>query len=108
MAVYDLYGFLSDDIDGARSLLEAFLGIRFEVRDSDDQGGGYFQWGKTSGEHFVLKWNVDPIDGEPAEMPFPDHKILFYVNDTLRSADLQEKINQKMKSCSLLRHEDLE
>jgi hypothetical protein len=93
MAIYDLYGFLSDDINGARGLLETSLGIKFEVRDSDYQGGEYFQWGKTIDEHFVLKRNVDPIDGEPAEMSFPDHPVLFYVNDTPRSDDLQTRIN---------------
>jgi hypothetical protein len=108
MALYDRYGFLSDDIDGARNLLEASLGIQFDIRDSDYQGGNYFQCGKTSDEHFVLKRNVDPIDGGPAEMSFPGHKILFYVNDTSRSADLQNRINKEAKSFVLLRHEVLE
>lgn len=108
MAVYDLYGCMSDDIDGARSLLETSLGIQFESRDSDYQGGDYLQWGKTSHEHFVLKRNVDPIDGEPAEISFPMHQILFYVNDTSRSEELQKKINQEAKSFALLRHEDIE
>ena len=107
MAIYDLYGFLSDDIDGARRFLEASLGIKFEIRDSDYQGGEYYKWGKTGDENFVLKRNVDIIDGEPAEMSFPVHQILFYVNDTARSADLQEKMNQGAKDFALLRHEDL-
>ena len=108
MAIYDLYGFLLDDIERAKYLLEASLGIKFEVRDSDYQGGGYFQYGKTSDEHFVLKRNVDPIDDEPAEMSFPNHKILFYVNDTLRSRDVLEMINIWTRTFDLLRHEDLE
>lgn len=108
MAIYDLYGFLSDDIDAARNLLEASLGIQFEVRDSDYLGGKYFQWGKTSNEHFVLKRNVDPIDDELAEMSFPNHRILFYVNDTSRSVYLQKRINKEAKNFVLLRHEDLE
>lgn len=108
MPTYDLYGFLSDDINGAKNLLETSLGIQFEVRDSDYQGGDYFQWGKASDEHFVLKRNIDPIDGEPAEMTFPEHRILLYVNDTSRSADLQERIIRGARSFVLLRHEDLE
>jgi hypothetical protein len=108
MAVYDLYGFLSDDINGTKSLLEASLGIQFDVRDSDYQGGEYFQWGKTSEEHFLLKWNVDPIDGEAAETLFPDHQILLYVNDTSRSEELQARICQGKNSSFLLRHEELE
>jgi hypothetical protein len=108
MAIYDLYGFLSDDIEVAKKILETSFGIQFEVRDSDYQGGEYYKWGKTGNENFVLKRNLDPIDGEPAEMSFPGHQILFYVNDTSRSADLQERINQEAKSFVLLRHEDLE
>jgi hypothetical protein len=54
-----------------------------------------------------LKRNVDPIDDEPAEMSFPVHQILFYVNDTACSADLQERMNQGAKDFALLRHEDL-
>ncbi|MDB5824325.1 MAG: hypothetical protein JWR21_3029 [Herminiimonas sp.] len=108
MAIYDLYGFMSDDMEVAKSLLEASLDIEFEVRDSDYQGGKYYKCGRTGVENFVLKRNVDPFDGEPAEMPFPDHKISFYVNDTLRSADLQNRISQKAKGFVLLRHEDFE
>lgn len=107
MAIYDLYGFMSDDIEGVRSILESSLGIQFDIRESDYQGGKYFQWGKTNDEHFVLKRNIDPIDGEPAEISFPVHHILFYVNDTARSADLQERMNQGAKDFALLRHEDL-
>lgn len=107
MAIYDLYGFMSNDIEGAKNILESSLGIQFNNRESDYQGGEYFQWGKTNDEHFVLKRNVDPIDGEPAEMSFPVHQILFYVNDTARSAALQERIEQGAKDFVLLRHEDL-
>jgi hypothetical protein len=108
MAIYDLYGSASDDIDGARSLLESSLGIAFQARDSEYQGGRYFQWGLASGEHFVLKQNIDLVDGEPAEMAFPDQKILLYINDTPNSKELQEKIHRGAKTFALVRHEDLE
>lgn len=107
MAIYALYGFMSDDIDSARKLLESALGMQFDRRDSDFQGGEYFQWGKTDGEHFVLKRNIDPIDGEPAEMAFPAHRILFYVNDSERAAEWQERLPQGANDFALLRHEDL-
>jgi hypothetical protein len=107
MTVYDLYGFMSNDIEGARNILESSLGIQFGVRESAYQGGEYFQCGKTNDEHFVLKRNVDPIDGEPAEMSFPVHQILFYVNDTTRSADLQNRMNEGARDFALLRHEEL-
>jgi hypothetical protein len=108
MAVYDLYGFLSDDINGARDILEAAFGFKFDDRDSDYQGGKYFQWGETASEHFILKRNIDHIDGKPVEIPFPEHKILFYVNDTSRSKDLRVRMTQWAANFDLLRHEDLE
>lgn len=107
MAIYDLYGVLSDDIEAAQKILETALNIQFEIRNSDYQGGDYFQWGKADNEHFVLKRNIDPFDGQPAEMSFPVYKVLFYVNDTARSADLQEKMNNGAKDFSLLRHENI-
>ncbi|MCH4594217.1 hypothetical protein [Achromobacter xylosoxidans] len=108
MTVYDLYGLLSGDIGEAKSVLESSLGINFGVRESDYQGGGYFQSGNVEGEHFVLKQNVDPFDGDPAETSFPSYKILFYINDTARSAYLQERMLQGAKDFILLRHENLE
>jgi hypothetical protein len=107
MAIYDLYGFLSIDIDEAKNLLEAAINIKFEARESSYQGGNYFRSGKTSHEHFVLKRNIDPYDDEPAEMSFPEYPTLFYVNDTLRSDDLQEKMARRAESFVLLRHEDI-
>lgn len=108
MAAYELYGFMSNDINGARNLLEASLGIRFDAHESDYQGGEYFQCGNTCGEHFVLKRNIDPVDGEPSEMSFPIYQILFYVNDAPLSIDLLERINQNAKYFVLLRHENFD
>ena len=108
MAIYDLYGCTSDDICGARELLEAVLSVKFDIRESEYKGGEYFQWGQTNGEHFVLKRNVDPVDGEPAEMSFPAYKTLFYLNDTLHSKELQEKFQQEANIFVRLRHEDLD
>ena len=103
MAMYDLYGCESDDIHAAKKLLEEVLSINFDLRNSEYQGGEYFQWGRTSGEHFVLKRNIDPIDGGAAEMSFSAHKVLLYLNDTPHSKDLREKIQQGAKSFVVLR-----
>lgn len=108
MATYDLYGSLSKDIHAAKHILELALGIKFEGRDSWYQGGGYFQWGSAGGEHFVLKRNSDPIDDVPSEMSFPAYKILLYLNDTVRSTELQEIICQGDTSFVALRHENLD
>jgi hypothetical protein len=106
MAVYDLYVSPSSDIDAIRGRLEVALGIELEARESGYHGE-CFQWGSTSGEHLVLKVNKDPLDGEPAESSFPDHMILFYLNDTSRAAELREVI-ERVEGFVLLRHEDLE
>ena len=108
MAVYDLYGFLSDDISGARNILETAFDFEFAARDSDYQGGEYFQWGETGAEHFVLKWNIDHVDGKPVEISFSEHKVLFYINDTSCSKDLRARMTQLAANFDFLRHEDLE
>ncbi|SRR6266481_969503 len=107
MAIYDLYGILSADITEAKESLEAALDVNFEARESTYQGGEYFVFGKRASENFVLKRNLDPIDGEPAEMKFPEYPILLYINDTLRSSDLQKKIDQNANKFILLKHQDL-
>lgn len=108
MAAYDLYGFTSDNLQAVRSMLESSLSIRFDERESEYHEGEYFQWGKNQNEHFVLKRNIDPYDREPSETTFPTHQILFYVNDTVRSQDLQEQLSKGAKDFILLRHEDLD
>jgi hypothetical protein len=105
MAIYELYGSALDDINQARKLLEASLAIQFEARESDYQGGDYFQWGHARGEHFVLKRNLDLVDGDPAEMSYPTQKVLLYLNDTPRADELRARVLQA--SFVLLRHEDL-
>jgi hypothetical protein len=52
MAIYDLFGFSSADIDKAKSFLEEVLDIKFEAHDSDYQGGEYFSSCKTNDENF--------------------------------------------------------
>jgi hypothetical protein len=107
MAIYDLYGCLTARLEEAKNVLEATLDIRFESHESAYQGGNYFRSGKTNDEHFVLKRNLDLFDNEAAEMPFSEYPILFYVNGTSRSFDLQQKLLEKGKSIVLLRHEVL-
>lgn len=108
MAIYDLYGFSSADLKEAKNILEAALSIHFDARDSAYEGGDYFHHGERDGEDFVLKRNVDPFDDEPAELSFPTYPILLYVNDTLRSEELQQKLAQVEGNLVLLRHEDLQ
>lgn len=105
MTAYDLYG-CKLALGEAKACLEELFGVRFESRDSTYQGGEYFRYGDASAEHFVLKKNIDPFDGEPAEMKFPDYPILLYVNATIRSTELQDAIGRLQGDYRLLRHED--
>ena len=105
MTIYDLYGYLTTGIEEAKNVLETTLDIKFESHDSAYQGGEYFKSGKSADEHFVLKRNLDLFDNEPAEMSFIDYLVLFYVNNTSRSTDLQRMLAQKVEKIVLLRHE---
>ena len=105
MAAYDLYGSTSQALDDIRSSVEKALGVTFEARESSYQGGDYYRYGPAAGEHFVLKSNVDPYDGEPAETRFPQYPTLLYVNSTSRSAELRGRV-EALTELTLLRHED--
>jgi hypothetical protein len=104
---FDLYGLRGGDIGAASKRLAAALGIAFEARASDYQGGDYYMWGDSSGEHFILKHNVDLDDDEPAELAFPDYPLIFYVNASGRAEALRQAITGALDDCVLLRHEDL-
>lgn len=106
MSTYDLYGTTSGNINAIKMQLENVLNIAFAAHDSSYQGE-YFQCGKASDEHFVLKQNIDPIDSTPAETAFPTYKIILYINDTFRDLHLREKI-EGIDGLTLLRHEELD
>ena len=104
---YDLYGSLSTDIDKAKEVLENTLSFKFCEHNSSYHGV-YFEWSEERYEEsFVLKRNVDPIDDEPVETSFAEYPIIFYVNNTLRSKELQIKMALKAKEFILVRREEL-
>ena len=107
MSTYDLYGLKSDDLDGAKRLFDAMLSITFDPRESLYQGGDYYFYGDKSGEHFVLKRNLDPFDGDPSEINFPDYKILLYINDTHPANELRAAISSAESGVTHLRNEEL-
>ena len=80
MRTYYLFGYLSDDIGEAKYYLENALSCKFDARESTYYGN-YYQYGEKSGEHFILRENIDPFDDEVAEPDFPSYKILLYLND---------------------------
>lgn len=102
--VYDLYGAEKSCLLSARNDVERALGEIFEERDSSYQGGIYYMWGRSDSENFVLKLNIDPLDGDPVEQNYASYKILLYVNATNRSADIEKVISQG-GGFKLLRHE---
>ncbi len=105
MAAYLLYGskmFLAE----AKEILEELLTLQFESRESDYQGGEYFHAGSLRGEDFVLKRNVDPFDGDPVEMMFPEFPIILYINATSRSEELTKSMAPAGSDFVLLRNED--
>jgi len=104
MMTYDLYGVECLNLVSAKAQIEALAGILFEERDSTYHGGVYYLYGDNSSEHFVLKNNIDPYDGEPVEQEFSDCPVLLYVNATGRSLELMEILKRKV-GFSLLRHE---
>lgn len=104
MKTYDLYGTKHFSLALAKAQVEELTGILFEERDSAYHGGIYYLHGDSASEHFVLKNNVDPFDGEPVEQTFSDYPIIFYVNATSRSFELMEAL-QVNEGFSLLRHE---
>jgi len=105
MATYMLYGSKASLID-AREVLEELLALQFVARESDYQGGEYFHAGNLTGEDFELKNNVDPFDGDPVEMKFPEFPTLLYINATSRADALKKIMENANSGFTLLRHED--
>lgn len=96
MDAYDIYG-MNFEIDFAKNILEQYLSLRFEKRDSA-YFGGYFIAGVREGENFEIKKNIDLIDGEPLESKFHNYSVLIFVNCTKRSDEI----------CDLLREAGIE
>ncbi|WP_426305712.1 hypothetical protein ACN9MJ_24915 [Acidovorax facilis] len=104
MATYILYGSKVSPAE-AKDILAELLALQFEARESDYQNGEYFRAGNKAGEHFELKKNADPFDGDPVEMKFPEFPTLLYINATSRPDELT-KIVGHTRGFALLRQED--
>ena len=105
MTTYILYGCEASPAE-AKGILEELLTLQFEGRESAYQCGEYFRVGDKAGEHFELKKNADPFDGDPVEMKFPEFPTLLYINATSRSEELREIVEHARGGFALLRHED--
>jgi hypothetical protein len=102
MATYILYG-SKLSLAEAKEILEELLTLQFEARESAYQCGEYFRVGNRAGEHFKLKKNADPFDGDPVEMKFPEFPTLLYINATSRSEELREIVEHARGSFAFLR-----
>jgi hypothetical protein len=105
MATYILYGSEVSPAE-AKEILEEILTLQFEARESDYQNGEYFRAGNKAGEHFELKKNTDPFDGDPVEIKFPEFPTLLYINATSRSEELTKVLGHARGGFTLLRHEN--
>ena len=88
MRQHDLYGLDHNDLEQARRDLEAVLGLSFEVRESSYHGDYYGTWAPGK-ESFMLKRNIDLLDGEALEAEHPEMPLLLYVEYTDRADELQ-------------------
>lgn len=106
-STYDLYG-SKLSLDDAKDYLENALKLKFEARESLYHGGAYFRTINEAGEHFDLKRNVDPLDGDPFESNFPSYSVLLYVNTASgRSLEVQSALNAESGQFILLKRETL-
>jgi hypothetical protein len=96
MAIFILYGALSDDLSAAKKSIESALGFEFEARDSSYHGC-YFLCGNQSGAHMVLKRNLDQIDGGPVEIVTgDDYGVLLYVNEAEKISGFRSELVEKI------------
>lgn len=107
MKSYDLYGFKDRNLEDARQAIEDALGIKFASHESLYLAGEYFRYGTGDDEHYILRRNLDPFDGEPAEPSFPGMNILLYINKTERSSEIERLLISKISGMLLLRRREI-
>jgi hypothetical protein len=107
MKTFDLYGFRKDNLEDARIAFQQALGVTMVPRDSLYLGGSYYRYASSGQENFMIRRNLDPFDGEPAELDFPDMPVLLYVNETERSRELEQILTTNIPSLVLLRRREI-
>lgn len=105
MAIYELYGYFAGEIYAAKRFLELAIGVKFVNRESEYHGV-YFIYGDSSGEHLLLKENVDLIDGGAAEVACAEYPVLLYANEIDSLFTLNQLLVEK-NGFVLLRREDI-
>ena len=107
MATHDLYGFISDDLDGIADRLSTILNIKWTPHESSFRGGAYYRSGTLGHEEYILQRNLE-LDDELAEPDFRDIPVLLYVGWTEHSEALTTLLLTEMEGqVTLLHHEAL-
>ena len=105
MAVYDLYGFQTDDIDSLAKSIEKALGVKLQARSSD-YWGDYFAFGDLTAENYELKRSVDG-EGEKIEKKFSDYQSFFYLNESNRADEIRIQLENALDEINHLRRENI-
>lgn len=106
MKVYDLYGIVCQDLEEARAKVEAVLGVPLVAHESGYHCGEYYRYKDVGEEHFVLQRNFDSVEAEWTDPSRQDKPFLLYVNETSRSAELRESLEQ-VGGVELLKHQEI-
>lgn len=88
MSSYDLYGFVSDDIDNLAVALGEVLQIQLQAHYSSFLGN-YYRVGRLVEESFQLQHNYVAEEDDWTESQFMNFPSLFYVNRTKRSQEIE-------------------
>jgi hypothetical protein len=102
---YDLYAVPANNLEDARSAVEAILGVALAPHESSYIGDYYL--GKLNDEDYQLRKNLDPIDGESVEGSLPSTGILLYVNGTQRASEIEKALKAQMPGVELLSRKEV-
>src|SRR5262245_30460737 len=102
MQTYDLFGLTDGRLDNVRPIVERALAIEFEPHESTFLGD-YYLATITTDENIQLRNNLDPVDGDPAELEFAQVSILIYVNGTDRADEIARALKSQLPSIIHLR-----
>lgn len=99
----DLYGSPFADLQATRDALETILDCVFKARDSEHYAGLYYLASIGDQEEIRIRQNLDPYDEEPAELDFPQYRIIIDVYGTSRPAYFEDKLEAADTPFKLLR-----
>jgi hypothetical protein len=102
--IFDTYGIVAPSLEDARRQVESRIGVPLVLHNSGYLGGDYYRWGKTGQENFILQSNFNDAEQEWTVPAFQHCAFVLYVSYTLRSAEIQGKLEEV---ATLISHEDV-